>query len=418
MPIHWAIALTFASQIWQAPSSLGGVLVDSLDVAMAVLLVSIAVRGLPQGPRRGRPVPHLALWVALAALLTAAYAASPVGQASMTDPVRIVYQSYRYALREVLLYPVCCLAVTSGVRFDAIVAAIVVIADVFSLMSWRQGYGGEWGTGPFSTKNGLGAALAVPVVFVAVDLLRGRLTWFNLVSVLVLARGALFASSRGAFVGMVVGVGVGWLLLVRGRVRTRLVAAVAFAVTIGLVAVAVQPELLERPMIARMLSSADLQQNTFVWRTTERWPHFFRRAMERPWFGWGEAVDLSLGPRVNTPHSGYLSLAVTRGLPVVAAYLLFAVLTLRNVWSVARRAEARDDRVRAAQIGGAVACILTHNIVDAVIVLPFVGGELWLCAAFAARLHAQLGARVAAVVPQEQPVVGRPGVVHVTRGSV
>jgi hypothetical protein len=33
-----------------------------------------------------------------------------------------------------------------------------------------------------------------------------------------------------------------------------------------------------------------------------------------------------------------------------------------------------------------LACTWTHNVIDAVVVLPFVGGQLWLYAAYAARM--------------------------------
>jgi O-antigen ligase len=417
MPTHWALALHFASQTWQVAYSVGGVLFDGVDVAMLVLAVSLALRGLPAGAPPLSRIPHLRLWVVLTCLLTAAYAVSPTGQASMTDPIRIAYQSYRYAVRSVILYPLCYLIITTGRRFDAMVTAIVLVATAFSLMSWKQGYSGEWGTGPFSTKNGLAAALAAPIVLMATDLLRGRFTWFNVISVVVLLRGALFASSRGAFAGMAVGVAVAWLFLLRGRVRTHVAVGVVMGISALVVGVAVRPDLLERPTIARLLSTVDLQQNTLVWRWFDRWPYFFERVFERPWLGWGEAVDLSLGARVNTPHNGYLSTAVTHGLPVLGMYLVFFALTFRNVWAAARRSIDRADRVRAAQIGGVLACILTHNLIDAVVALPFVAGEVWLCAAFAARLRVGEAVRARGVVVMERSAVEQPGTLHVTRGN-
>jgi len=416
-PTHWVLAFYFASQLWQDTYMVAGIALDGVDVSFAALAAVLAVRGRPGdgGPRRR--MPRRWLWAGLAAFLVASYAVSPAGGVHMTDPLRAVYQSYRYAIRGILLFPLCYLLVTTGRRFDDVLRAIVLTACACSVMSWAQGYAGQWGTGPFTTKNGLAAALAVPVVFATVDVLCRRRPWPSVLVLLILLRGALFASSRGAFAGILGGVAVAWWLLLRARVRTRMGAlGTACVLAVGLAVVAF-PELLDRPTVTRFFTTFDTGQNTFVWRTEDRWPHFFRRALEQPWLGWGEAVDRSLGDRVNTPHNGYLSLAVTHGIPVLALYMLFIGLTMRDGARAAARAPHREDRIRGAKICGALACILIHNVVDAVVVLPFVAGELWLCAAFAPRLARARRAATPAVATAEAVPAPAGAVAHVSGGS-
>jgi hypothetical protein len=405
-PSHWLLGLYFLSQLWQGTWSAGGVLLDSADVALALIVLSMAVRGVPRDASPRKTVPHLVVWLGLVALLAAAYAVSPDGRPHMTDPPRIAYQLYRYGVRFAILYPIAWLLLNTGRRFDQLVVMIVLVADVFAIMSFGEGYAGHWATGPFETKNGLGAALAVPVVLVFTDLLSGRrsvLTVVGLVSAPLLLRSALFASSRGAFAGMVVGTLIAGACMLRGRVHARVGAFVVAAVVALPITMIIKPDLFERPTIVRLLDTVDLQGQTFVWRNQKIWPHFARRALEHPWLGWGTNVDPSLLGTTNTPHSGYLSLAVQFGMPVLALYLFFCGVTLRDASRVVSRSRDPADRIRAAKIAGGIACILTHNIVDTVITIPFVGGELWVLVAVAARLAARAREPNAARAPSAAP---------------
>jgi len=401
-PTHWLLGAYFASQLRQDTWTMSGVFIDGIDLTLAAVAVSVMLRGLPQ-ESRGTRLPLRWLWVGLAVLLVLSYAMSPSGSVHMTDPARAVYQSYRYALRGVIMYPLCYLFVTNGRKFDDVLTMVIVVACVCSVMSWVQGYGGQWGTGPFSTKNGLAAALAAPVVLITMDLLYGKRPGWSLLGLLVLGRGALFASSRGAFAGMLVGATVGWWCMSRTGLRSRAVAVAAAGILAVGVLLAAKPDLLERPTVARFFTTFDAEQDTLVWRTGERWPHFFQRALAKPWVGWGDAVDVSLGPKANTPHNGYLSIAVTNGFPVLICYLLFAGIALVGAWRLGARGRDPDERLRAAKICGALACIWTHNVIDAVVVLPFVGGQLWLYTAYVARMakRGRVAERTAAPMPHD-----------------
>jgi hypothetical protein len=388
VPIGWLVGLGFVLQVRQGFWQVGGVMFDSFDLGLGCLVLALALRGVRRGSLT-RLVPRLAPWLWLAVLISASYATSPSGQSYMTDPVRDVYQLYRYAIRFVVLYPIACLAFDSPRKFDQVLTGIVLAADVCAVMAIGQGYHGEVVRGPFVTKNVLGGVLAVPIVIVLVDIMRGRQSLFTIASAALLLRGALFAASRGAFAGIIVGTATAWWFLHRGRVRTRVLGLAAGGVlALGLL-IAVKPDLLHRPTIAKFFTTFDPGQENLSWRIHERWPYFTRRALQHPWLGWGSDVDLTLGPKANTPHNGYLGLANYFGFPVLALYLVFSVTALRDAWTVARRGRDPADRVRAATIGGGIACILTHNLVDSVVLLTFVGGELWVFAAVAATVAAR-----------------------------
>jgi hypothetical protein len=388
-PLHWLIGLNFLLLVQQDTWSLGGVLFDASDVGFAILGVAIFVRGLPPGSSLKMTRPRLLAWFALAALLGASYSVSPDGAPHMTGFGRIAYQLYRYGVKPVLLYPIACALVNAPWKLDQMFTCMIVAADVFAVMTLPQGYSGRYGTGPFQTKNELAAALIIPVVLVFIDLLSRRRMTLSLLSVPLLVRGVLFASSRGAFAGIAVGMAAAVLLLERGRVRVRLGTLAAAIVVTSTLALLVKPDLFERPTIVRVMTTVDPGQDTLVWRFTERWPYFTHRAWQKPWLGWGTDVDEDLGKSANTPHNGFLALAVSYGFPVLGLYLLFPFLAFRDAWRASARGPDREDRIRAAKIGAAVACILTHNIVDTVVVARFVGSALWIFVAGAAMLAAR-----------------------------
>jgi hypothetical protein len=381
------LGLGLTLQIKQDTWRGAGILFDSFDLTLALVVVALAVRGMPRN--WVKRIPRLGLWLVLAAFLAASYSVSPSGEQNMTDPIRSVYQIYRYGIRFVILYPLACIVLDTPRAFDQLVTGLLVAVDVFSLMAIRQGYTGAMAIGPFATKNVLGGVLAVPVVLVFVDVVRGRPSLFTLVSGVLLARAILFAASRGAFAGILAGSGIAWWFMYRGRIRTRVVALVLAAVAAFILLITVKPDLLQRPTIAQFFTTFDPGQQTLSWRIHERWPHFIHRALQKPWLGWGTDRDESLGPRTNTAHNGYLALANTFGFPVMGFYVLFALIGLRDAWKGSRGAQDPADRVRAAKIGGGIVCLLMHNVVDSVVMLNIAGGELWIFAAVAAGLVAR-----------------------------
>jgi O-antigen ligase len=384
VPAHWLLGLYWAAQVSQEKFSVSDVTLDTIDLSFGVVVLAVLMQGLPRSPRRA--IPHLGLWLVLAVLLTLSYAVSPSGQENMTDAVRSTYQVYRYAVRMVLMYPLACLLVDTPEKLDDLILCVVLSAVVFACMGIVQGYGGLSANGPFKTKNGLGAALAVATVLVAVDALAGKRWIFAAIALPILLRGLLFASSRGAFAGAAIGIATAAAALYLGRARMRVATGIAAGIIVVTGLFVSRPDLLERRSVVRVFSTTDLQDDNFVWRTQERWPWFWERTMERPWLGWGEAVDESLGSSsALTAHNGYLSISVTNGIPVVVIYVVFVGLAGRELLRVMRGGSV-SDRVRAAKVAGGLGCVMMHNIVDAVVVAPFCGGAMWMLVAGAGML--------------------------------
>jgi O-antigen ligase len=153
----------------------------------------------------------------------------------------------------------------------------------------------------------------------------------------------------------------------------------AIAGLLGVVVLAAKPDLLERPTVKRMLSASEgTEADTFQWRLQERWPHFWRIVQQNPWFGVGTDVDLSLGPDANTPHNGYLAIALIYGLPALGVILTFAVLGIRSGVRVYRRGAYRRQSVFGITIAAALIGVLIHNIDDATLQQAFIGKVFWL----------------------------------------
>lgn len=372
---------------WPAQWDVGGVLLDPTDVLLGALVTGLLLRG-----RRTRPiaVPYLRLWLLLGLLLSAAYLLTPLSREYLTDPVRIVYQLYRYCWKPILLFPLAALLLCRRDRLPTVLLVLVAVGDLCALQGIPEGYAGLRAHSPFDSANSLGAALVVPILAaLALALLRpSRRIWlFSLASLPVLLRAFLFTGSRGAFAAVMVGVSLMLVLLVRTPASRPRVArfALAAAAVLLLLVVVVKPGLSQRPNVQRLLSlSEGTEASTFRWRIEERWPHFWRIAVAHPWFGTGTEVDPSLGERANTPHNGYLAIAVWSGFPALAVYLAFAFTALAN--SIRMRRLWRDPELRAfaAVNASALLAILVHNIVDSVILMPFVAKLFWMHTAFAA----------------------------------
>ena len=126
--------------------------------------------------------------------------------------------------------------------------------------------------------------------------------------------------------------------------------------------------------------------STLQWRREQRWPHFLEQVRRHPWLGVGTDVDLSLGDEGNTPHNGYLSIAVTHGVPALALFLLLVADALREGRFASRHAREEWQRPMAVAVSAALVGVLVHNLVDGTFMVPPVIQGFWMFAAIAARL--------------------------------
>ncbi len=361
----------------------GGVRVDATDLVLLAVLAASLLRRFGPATIPGSARPYLTLWVAMGVMTSIAYMMAPINQEHLTDPLRSGYQLYRYCWKPILYYPLMLLMVANDrSRLTAVTSAIIIAGDVLAIQATIQGYSGEIARGPFFAGNALGGALVVPIVL-ALSLLiyspSRRSSIFAGASLALMARGLLFSSSRGALIATIAAVAVYALMLIRTTGgRQRLVQLSSLGLAALVLAFVVKPDLLNQPNVAHILtafqgsSDANLQ-----WRMTERWPHFWSMVLDHPWLGTGSAVDLSLSRHANTPHSGYLALALIHGLPAALMILLPGALATLHGVAVFRRGDSTDDRLFALSAVAGLCGLFVHNLVESTLVLPFIAKIYW-----------------------------------------
>jgi hypothetical protein len=182
-------------------------------------------------------------------------------------------------------------------------------------------------------------------------------------------------------VAAVAGVGIVVVgLLSDRRLRRILIALLPLALAGALFVLAKS----DRPVVAELLTAtAGTDDANMQFRMQERWPHFTEIILTHPWVGVGDGRDLSLGEEMNTPHNGYLSLALIHGIPAASLVVLFGVAGMLAGIRLLRRAE--DPTLRAIGIGitGAIAGLLIHNLVDATLYNAFASKLYWTLSAVA-----------------------------------
>src|SRR5262249_20310760 len=167
----------------------------------------------------------------------------------------------------------------------------------------------------------------------------------------------------------------------RGRQRIRQLATVDMLILVGITLVRGNP--LERPTVKRFVAEDAEEQehgSTLQWRREQRWPHFLEQVRRHPFLGVGTDVDLSLGDEGNTPHNGYLSIAVTNGVPALVLFLLLVAAALREAWFASRRAREEWQRPIAVAVSAGLVGVLVHNLVDSTVMLPPVLPGFWIAA--------------------------------------
>ncbi len=399
------IALTtFLPGDWQV----GGLKVDSTDMAYVAIAAAL-IAGRARLPKFR--IPYLGLWIAFGVLVSLAYLQAPGNQEYLTDPVRAVYQVVRYCWKPILFYPLAVILITDRRKLQVTLLAIVVLADVCALQATWQGYQNLEASGPFTQKNALGGALVMPFILCLAGVLYPKsrqLKRFYMVSLILVARGLTISGSRGAFVAA-----VGGVVVLIGGVSTspqglsRVMRLAVGAIVGMLLLFAMKPDLLERPNVQNILSAASPDDvDTFQWRKEQRWPFFWNKIVNNPWFGVGTDVDNTLGQTCATPHNGYLSVAVKYGLPAGFALLTIALLAVRDAFVTFRRSRDATDRILGLTAAAAMIGLLFHNYADATIESAFIFQPFWLFTAVAALSARGRGAFAkiaapAAVAPQQ-----------------
>jgi O-antigen ligase len=378
-----------------------GILLDGTDVTFLAFAVSLMAFRLPREAWKFRP--YMLLWTLLGTLLSLSYLVQPTSWEYFSSPAALGYQLYRYCWRPLLYYPLVLAVIRSRSKIEFALLALIAWADCFSLHAIWQGYFTDAAgvQGPFLTKNGLGSALIAPLAIAVAALLRARGPRWGLllVSVLLMLRALVFAGSRGAFVAVVVACGVtGALAALNRDTRKRIVRLGVGAMAVLAIGLAARPDMLQRPAVQYLLEASNpTDVGTFQWRLHERWPFFFRIVKENPWFGVGSDVDVSLGQRANTPHNGYLALAVSYGVPAAMLYVVLLLIGVANGVSFVRRVRPLGDGLVVAGVVGGLVGFMVHNLVESSFRVSFVGPTCWLLVAICVSLNRRYGHAAARV---------------------
>lgn len=386
-----------------------GIMVNPTDLVFAGIITIFLRRGV----KWQAEVPMYRLWILLGVLQSLAYVHAPQNHEYLTDPLRAVYQLYRYCWKPILYYPISAILLADRRTLDRIWLCLLLVADAASLQGVVQGFQGARASGPFAGTNALGGVLLTPMLVAGTLLLRGAvggsattmthiLDWvlfgrrsghlgrslrpglvlFYGISILLMARALVFSNSRGAFVALLAGVLLCTVCLwttVHGRGQVVRTAAVA-VLLVGML-LAVRPSVLEGPNVQRLASvSGGTDVDNFRWRLEQRWPHFTHRVLTSPLLGFGTEVDPALGA-MNTPHNGYLALALVHGIPAASIFVFFGIVALHTGLRVSR--DSQDPWERSFGLGAAASILglLIHNLVDATFLMHFVACLFWMLVA-------------------------------------
>jgi hypothetical protein len=362
-----------------------GVNLDPTDLLFFAMAAAFMM-GRQRSELHAARIPYLGLWVAYGVLRSLAYVHAPISSQYLTDPVRAVYQLYRYCWKPLLYYPLGFLLLRQQARRETALYILVLAAGVAAVRGIEQGYGGANATAFFANKNAFGSFLIIPALLALTRTLspmRFRRGFYALTA-LVFLRGLVFASSRGAFVAVCLG--AVWLcggLAIHRPSRKALARFVVCGMLLGMVVLALRPDVFERPNVQHLLSARNpLQVATMQWRL-DRWEYFVDKVAAAPWLGTWNAADVDLGEHTNTPHNGYLSIAAISGVPSLVLFVIFAGLVLYR--ALVRVHHMHDPAQRTFLLGvtAAIVAVLLHNVVDSNVVAPAVGRPLLLLFAWA-----------------------------------
>jgi len=349
-----------------------------MDIALGLLLIlgAISLSSLSE-------VPHLRLWVLYGALLSAAYIKLAFELGYLTDPVRIVYQLYRYCWRGILFYPLVWMFFQEEHRLRRLVFTMVLCADILGLV-WirmsRLGIAYELGI----HKNGIGGFLILPI-FLALGLAlygsTAREKTFYRSSLFVQLAALWYAQSRGAvagvFCGMICfGLVDGFFYTKKGLV-TMILASLLMVTTILLI----KPDFGEGSGIRDNyigLVENPTEEDNFQWRVQNRWGYFLEKVLSNPILGVGEAADLTLGRRANTPHNAYLEIAVKSGIPALVVFLSFITIAMRRAFYVVKSRKGDSYGGLAIGILCGIVAVCIASIVDGHFTNPTVQPWLWV----------------------------------------
>ncbi len=368
--------------------SLGGVRLGPTDILNFCLLLAVLLRA-QRSPVKAK-IPYLGPWLVLVVVMCISYALSPENIHNLTNPVRITYQLYRYCVRPMLYFPLVVMLVRTPQKAHWAVTAVIFGALFPAIEGIRQGFSGiSAAPGPFASGNDMAGFLIIPLVLAVAGAMvpKSRFHFFFCAaSAVILARAMLFSASRGGMAAAMVGCGIflGFLFLT-GRGRRRLMFLTPAIVAAPIALIIVRPDVLQRSSVQHAMTLTEgTQANTMQWRMTQRWPLFIAKAMQHPFLGTGTAVDHSLGDSANTPHNGYIAVAVRNGFIVAGLYIFFSIRLVIDSVKAFFRAKIHRQRVFAVTVMSAALGLMAHNFIETTLTRPLMLKLLFLMCALGA----------------------------------
>lgn len=403
-PLYVMLGLGMAFVMLPGSWYVGGVWLDPTDLVFAGIGLAFLVRRQERLAAFKHRVPYLGVWVALGIVASIAYLSAPINSPYLTDPFRIAYQLYRYTWKSLLYFPLSVMLLGDRRKLQVILFVTLAAADAAALQGISQGYAGDLASGPFDTKNALGGVLVAPMVISIAGVMYPESTRrlvFYAVSTLLMARALLFSQSRGAQVAVFLGVGfLAYRLFTTAYGRSRIVRFIAWAAVLAVVVMTLKPNVLQSPDVQRLFSTSQgTEDDTMQWRMQERWPHFWKKVVDNPWFGVGTDVDPTLGDTGNTPHNGFLAIAVIEGVPALCLFLTLILQGIRNGLLAFKRGADWWQRVLGLTTAAALIGTLVHNTDDATLLMPFIGNMVWMLTAVAVLSAKRYSIAAPTVVP-------------------
>lgn len=383
-PLHLLFLADLPLVRLQGHWSIAGVRLDPTDLVLLLTLPLVVLRGRRVGPVRWYKVPYLIFWIALGVFFSLSYLKAPMNEQYLTGPVRIAYQLYRYCWKEILFYPLVILLLSDRKKLEIGLLMAIIGADLCSLQATIQGYTlDRQALGPFESPNRLGNELVIPAILclgAMIQPYKGAKRLFFVGSFLLILRALLFSGSRGAIAAAFGGCCVLVVTLLTKRVsRKRVFRLLPVALVAAVLVLAAKPDLLYRPTIQKAMSAAEgTRATTMRWRMEQRWPYFWNEALQHPWFGVGTPVEQEFGDRANTPHNGFLAVAVSDGLPALGLYGLFILLTLKNGLVIYRKSKDPWLVIMVLTLVAALSGFVASNLVESTLRYTFARKLFWM----------------------------------------
>lgn len=355
---------------------------------LALLVWRVAREGI--GSANRRTLPDLLVGVFLLLVLVSLWQSIDRGQSFLGE--RFQRQGFLAMAGYIVAYCLARVSISDEKRLRLLCRAATIagtVTGVYGLMQWA-GADPIWSEVPlgrvFSTlgqSNALGAYLAMSILLTLAIPLEGAWKHGMRVAAIVIQVAALLLTfSRGAYLGLTVGVIVAGVFAVHGwSPGQRRIAPVVALLTVGLVGgvLVISPLGADADRARNRLMAGFNTDEGSVRAHLDFWEIGIAMSADRPFIGSGPDTYVLLFPeyrdqvlpperaveyvsyRVESPHNVYLALSTGSGTPAAVAYLALVGMVL---WIASRAAWRSTNRRFALVVGCVIAAVAAHMVTD------------------------------------------------------